>query len=62
MAFENDTNRGRVLKMVETLQLILKSAQSNRAEDTDIQNLLRPLTDELAGLVVAAAPTVAQTC
>lgn len=60
MAFENDTNRGRVLKMVETLQLILKSAQSNRAEVTDIQDMLRPLTDELAGLVVAAAPTVAQ--
>ncbi|WP_298571953.1 hypothetical protein [uncultured Aliiroseovarius sp.] len=60
MPFVNQTNEGRVLKMVETLQLILKSAQSNRAEDADVQNMLRPLTDELAGLGAVAAPTVAQ--
>jgi len=28
MAFENDTNRGRVRKMVETLDLVLRSAAS----------------------------------
>jgi len=60
MPFVNPTNEGRVLKMVESLQLILKSAQSNSAKDTDIQDMLRPLTDELAGLGAAAAPTVAQ--
>ena len=31
MAFENDTNMGRVQKMVETLALIQKSALCNRA-------------------------------
>lgn len=30
MAFENDTNRGRVRKMAETLDLVLKSAASIR--------------------------------
>lgn len=50
MAFENDTNLGRVKKMIETLQLIVKSAQSNRADDEAIRDLLRPLTDELAAL------------
>jgi hypothetical protein len=50
MAFENDTNIGRVQKMVETLQLILKSAQSNRADDEAIRDMLRPLTDELTAL------------
>lgn len=50
MAFENDTNIGRVQKMIETLQLILKSAQSNRADDAAIRDMLRPLTDELTAL------------
>ena len=54
MAFQNETNKGRVTKMVDTLHLILKSAQANRAEDHEIVAMLRPLTDELAGLGLAA--------
>ena len=56
MAFENDTNLGRVQKMIETLQLIVKSAQSNRADDDAIRDLLRPLTDELAALGANSPP------
>ena len=48
MAFEHDTNLGRVQKMIETLQLIVKSAHSNRADDEAIRDMLRPLTDEMA--------------
>ncbi len=60
MAFENDTNLGRVQKMIETLQLILKSAQSNRADDDAIRDMLRPLTDELAALGANAPRPVAE--
>ena len=54
MAFQNETNKGRVTKMVDSLHLILKSAQANRAGDHDIVAMLRPLTDELAALGLAA--------
>lgn len=47
MPFENDTNHGRVLKMVALLEAIRKSAASNRAEAPDVAELPRPLTDAL---------------
>lgn len=57
MAFENDTNRGRVQKMVETLALITKSAESNRAKSDDVAEMLRPLTDALSAHGVGNAPS-----
>lgn len=56
MAFENDTNAGRVQKMVETLALIQKSALSNRAEADALKTMMRPLIEALtaAGVVGAA--------
>ncbi len=59
MAFQNDTNTGRVAKMIETLRLIQKSAQSNRAADHEVAAMLQPLTDELAALGAAAPLTAA---
>lgn len=56
MAFENDTNRGRVKKMVETLALIVKSAESNRASGGDVADMLRPLTDALAAHGAESTP------
>ena len=44
MAFENDTNRGRVEKLLETFGHIQKSAKSNRASPDDIAKLLAPFT------------------
>ncbi|WP_299085887.1 hypothetical protein [uncultured Ruegeria sp.] len=52
MAFQNDTNSGRVKKMVDTLRFIVKSAASNSADTDALADMLRPLTDELAGLGV----------
>ena len=61
MAFENDTNAGRVQKMVEIFGLIQKSALSNRADDAAMQAMMRPLIEALtrAGAVGASvdAPT-----
>lgn len=56
MGFENDTNRGRVQKMIETLHLISKSAQSNRASEDEVNEMIRPLLDELDLLGAVAAP------
>ena len=57
MAFENDTNAGRVQKMIETFGLIEKSDQSNRADDHALQAMMRPLTEALgtAGVINATA-------
>ena len=56
MAFQNNTNVTRVQKMIETLELILKSAQSNSAESREIHDMLQPLTDELAKLGINPSP------
>ncbi len=58
MAFDNDTNTGRVQKMVETLALIEKSARSNRADADALKAMMRPLIDALtaAGVVGAGVP------
>ena len=50
MEFENDTNRGRVQKMIETLGLIEKSAESNRASAEDMADMLAPFTQALSAL------------
>jgi hypothetical protein len=47
MPFENDTNSGRVLKMVTLLEAIRKSADANRADAPAVAALPRPLTDAL---------------
>ncbi|WP_171181158.1 hypothetical protein [Ruegeria sp. HKCCD8929] len=60
MAFDNDTNRGRVQKMIYTLDLIRKSANSNRATSAELGDLLKPLTDELTGIAVTAVETARQ--
>lgn len=64
MAFENNTNLGRVDKMIETLHLIEKSATSNRATDAHIKAVLAPLsaalaryTHEHSGADIAQAPS-----
>lgn len=58
MAFENDTNTGRVQKMVETFALIQKSALSNRVDADALQAMMRPLIEVLtaAGVVGAGVP------
>ncbi|MEP2031610.1 MAG: hypothetical protein ABJI96_23210 [Paracoccaceae bacterium] len=47
MAFENDTNAGRVQKMVEIFGLIQKSALSNCTDDAALQAMMRPLIEAL---------------
>lgn len=48
MAFQNNTNRGRVEKTIETRHLIEKSATANRATEAQIRATLAPLTEALA--------------
>jgi len=55
MSFDNDTNRKRVAKIVETLELISKSAQSNKASYEEVQPLVQPALDVLTDLVGAPA-------
>lgn len=50
MAFENDTNTGRVEKMIDILGLITKSATSNRASDDQVREMLKPLVAQLADI------------
>ena len=48
MPFQNDTNHGRVQKIMEILGLLAKSADSNNASMDEIRELLKPLLDGLA--------------
>lgn len=48
MALENNTNTGRVEKMIETRHLIEKSATTNRATEAQIRTTLAPLIEALA--------------
>lgn len=65
MGFNNPTNKGRVDRMVETLDLIEASERSNRAKWQDTAELLAPLLGRLtryhghAPIVHAAEPMVA---
>ena len=56
MAFENDTNTGRVAKMVESFALIQKSAKSNRADADTLGVMMRPLIAALTKAGVMGAP------
>lgn len=56
MAFDNDTNRGRVQKMLEMLALIRKSAESNNAGEDEMIAMLQPLLDEIGGLGAGGDP------
>ncbi|WP_187431443.1 hypothetical protein ROLI_048080 (plasmid) [Roseobacter fucihabitans] len=47
MAFENNTNLGRVDKMIETPHLIEKSTTANRATNAQIKAVLTPLMEAL---------------
>ena len=60
MAFDNDTNRGRMQKILDLLGLIEKSAQSNRAAQEDLAEMLAPLTERLtsADLLTPQPPQV----
>ena len=62
MAFANDTNRGRVQRILDLLGLIEKSAQSNRAAQEDLAEMLAPLTERLtsADLLTPEPPEVAR--
>jgi hypothetical protein len=55
MTVLNDTNRGRVAKMVETVALIEKSALSNKASQEDLWALLSPIVDAIQLLLDAEA-------
>lgn len=48
MPFQNDTNHGRVQKIIEILGLIEKSATSNNVSMEEVTELLKPLLDGLA--------------
>ncbi|WP_227272035.1 hypothetical protein [Roseobacter weihaiensis] len=48
MAFQNDTNTGRVQKMIDLLAHLKKSAGVNGASDAELAEMLKPLTGELA--------------
>lgn len=54
MAFENDTNKGRVAKIVATLDLLRNSAKSNEADAAAVTNMLKPVSGKLAEMGVAA--------
>jgi hypothetical protein len=64
VSFQNATNRGRVEKMLEFLDLIEKSAVANKTPTTDVQDLLRPVLDRLYGsepaVLAALAPVAVQ--
>ena len=55
MAFENDTNAGRVQKMIETLALIQNSALSNRADADALKTMMRSLIEALTAMGVVGA-------
>ena len=61
MAFENDTNTGRVRKMIETFALIQKSALSNQADSEVVQAMLGPLIDTLTRAGVIATTVEVST-
>lgn len=55
MAFDNNTNRGRVTRILETLILIDKSADSNEAGEVEVRAMLDPLYQKL-GIVSEEKP------
>lgn len=57
MTIQNQTNQGRVDKIVDTVTLIKKSATSNEASTDDIWELMEPALDAMADLCQAEAST-----
>lgn len=47
MSFDNETNHGRVSKILDFLDLIEKSALSNQASVAEIREMLQPVLDRL---------------
>ena len=60
MAFQNDTNAGRVEKMIDTLRLIEKSATANRASPAEIASLIAPLLTALTPYLPSEAAASSQ--
>lgn len=58
MPFDNDTNRKRVAKIVETLALIETSAAANRATTEDMREMLAPILGRIDALAQVEAPAV----
>lgn len=54
MTIHNETNAKRVQYCVGYLEMIQKSAQSNRASSADVEELLRPLLLKLNEMVTVA--------
>lgn len=48
--FQNQTNNTRVHKIVETVALLQKSADSNKASSSEIWELMQPAIDEISEL------------
>lgn len=60
MSFTNPTNLGRVNKILDTLDLIEKSAESNGASEEQIVAMLQPLLDRI-GTPPSPAPSQVAT-
>lgn len=56
MAFENGTNQVRVRKMIEALDLIEKSAKSNRADEMAIGFMVEPVFRRLLQMAPGLRP------
>lgn len=50
MAFDNPTNRGRVERITEILDLIAHSGMSNRTPTPELADMLRPVVSKLISL------------
>lgn len=60
MPFDNSTNRGRVQKIIDLLELIAGSAESNQATEEELIVMLQPVFDKI-GNPSPAAEQVVQT-
>ncbi len=58
MAFDNDTNHGRVTKIVYLLDQIEKSAVSNTANKEQVSAMLKPANDKLSSMCVETVMAV----
>lgn len=56
MSFNNNTNQGRVTKIVEILELIEKSATSNKADTGEISIMLAPVVAKLDSMEMSLPP------
>jgi len=62
MAFDNPTNRGRALKIVEALAHVEKSAASNKATPDEIAHICAPVVEMLRLMgALPLAPTLTQS-